>query len=106
MEKHNETTPKSLAKMQSIYENHKKHRKALGRRIKQTTARLNGASREILKRRFHFDISQLYEALAETKNKEAWALRMIHSMNVNLSTNDKGNLVHRPFEALKSFKLG
>lgn len=98
-------TEVSLAKMEHIHAGHKRRRKELGRQMKKAEARLEGAKREVLKRRFLFDISQLEEQLNIVAGKEAWAERMVRSMTVKLATNKEGDLVHRPLAGLKNFKL-
>ena len=99
------TTAETLSKMKAIHEGHKKRRKELGKQIKRANARFEGATREVLKRRFLFDIAQLQERRSDAMGKEEWAGRMIKSMEATLAMDEKGNLANRPFTSLKTFKL-
>jgi hypothetical protein len=99
------TPEQSLAKMKSILANHVKQRRKIGRQLHRIEQRLNGATKEILKRRFQFDIDQLKEQLNEVKAKEAWAQRMVQTLKIICCTNKEGDLIQKPFTKLAGLKL-
>jgi len=105
------TAEQNLNQMKDILKNYTSKRKAIGREIKKTTSRLEGAAegdRDVLIRRFQFDLRKLREELAQAKGKEEWAKRMIDSIEQEMHTREviliedgelvlTTELIHRPF---------
>ncbi len=107
--KKKETPEEQLAKMESILAGHTRRRRVLGLQLKRAQARLAGATRDVLKRRFTYDIEKIQEPLDEVIGKQQWAKRMVASIKeaIDLAslTGQRGELIHRPFAALKNIKL-
>lgn len=105
------TAKQNLQQMKEILQQYVSQRKHIGKSIKKTTRRLEGAAQgpDILIRRFHFDLNKLYEELNQIRGREAWARRMIksieremHTRNITLIVDGdlvrSSELIHRPFE--------
>jgi hypothetical protein len=89
-----------LDKAQKTLRSLVRKRKKIGRLIKKNEKRLQGADRDVLKRRFQYDLDQLNEQLAIVHVQERWTKNQIHRLEVAYHTNRKGDLIHRPFEHL------
>jgi hypothetical protein len=94
----------NLAKMQSILANMTAQRRRLGIAIKKAQVRHSNAKVDILVRRFAHDLKLLKEQYEDVVGKEAWAKRLIsslqHGIELHKNTNEGGFLVQRPFQAL------
>jgi hypothetical protein len=110
------TTKQNLDQMKTVLAKCVKNRKALGRTIKKIEKRLEGAKRDILIRRFEFELNKLYKELNTAKGKEAWARRMVEVLTFEANTKKltviqdgdiirTSELIHRPFEKLASMHV-
>ena len=97
-----QTSEEKLAKMRHILDGHRKGIKILRQKMRRTQAQLDGATREVLKRRFAFDLEIFAPQLSDLIEKEAWARRLILSLEKAVACDAKGNLKHNPFKALAS----
>jgi len=97
-----------VSKMTSVLQSYKNQREKLERLLRKTESRLRGAQkneeRDVLVRRFEFDIKQIRDRLYELGGKELWAERMVNTleMRANCSADGAGRLVHRPFAKLRT----
>jgi hypothetical protein len=92
---------KEISRIKSMVARHKNQRRRLGRQLKKAQRCLAGASLEALKLNFQSEVTSLEEQLEEMYEKEERAKKQLRQAEINYHTNQKGALVHHPFENIK-----
>lgn len=110
----------NLEKMEKILAGHEKALENSLDKMEQTHIRLQGADREVIKKRFIFDITRLHDKIMELKGKTLWAKRLVEKISLAVEKKEqkeederikqevlsrccmKGPVTYKPFERLKS----
>jgi DNA-directed RNA polymerase sigma subunit (sigma70/sigma32) len=79
---------------------YKNEEKRLQTQILKTKKRLEGAERDVLKRRFAFDLEGLSEELERVQGKIGWARHTIRNLELANISLPNGILKQTPFAAL------